>query len=316
MFLLRGIAVSLAFYVLVYCGLSILILSAWDLLGSCGQRCVARRCADFLFTLRVLPLIGAGLFVLAFVVPSFVELEPHKSFELVGERPLALGSFGVLFLGVGTVNACTAHRRTLRAVNGWLGGATLMADRAGVPVLRILPAVPALTLAGIRAPKVLLSKAAADLLTPAELEAALRHEMAHVRRRDNLKKLIFRFCVFPRTAHLEAAWSEAEEMTADDAAVTNARDAVELASALIKLSRLAQLQSPPPLTTPLTQRTTTSINGRVQRLMNWKEDRSPSFVPRASWYSWGSAVGLALTVAPKYSAILRGLHSLTEWMVR
>ena len=37
MFLLRGIAVSLAFYVLVYCGLSILILSAWDLVGSCRQ---------------------------------------------------------------------------------------------------------------------------------------------------------------------------------------------------------------------------------------------------------------------------------------
>jgi len=316
MFLLRGIAVSLAFYVLVYCGLSILILCGWELVGSCGQPYVARHRANFLFFLRTLPLIGGVLFVLALVVPSFVELEPHKSLELVGEKPLALASFGLMLLALGAFNAFAAYWRTSQTVNGWLAGATLIASRASVPVFRILPMVPSLTLAGIRAPKVLLSKAAADLLTPNELEAALRHEMAHARRFDNLKKLVFRFCVFPGASQLESAWSEAEEMTADDAAVTNARDAVELASALIKLSRLAQLQATAPLTTPLASRAATSINGRVQRLMDWKQDQSSAPAPGAAWYSWGSLAGLALTVLPKYGAILRGMHNLTEWMVR
>jgi Zn-dependent protease with chaperone function len=315
-FLFRGVTVSLAFYALVYCGLSILILSGWELAGSCGQNCAARRRADFLFVLRALPLIGAALFVLAFLVPSFVELEPRKSFELVGEKPLALASFGLLLLVIGTFNAFAAHWRTSRTVNGWLAGATLLDSHASVPVFRILPMVPALTLAGIRAPNVLLSKAAANVLTSAELDAALRHEMAHVRRFDNLKKLVFRFCAFPGSSHLEAAWSEAAEMTADDAAVTNARDAVELASALIKLSRLAQVQAPAPLTTPLAQRATPSINGRVQRLMEWKEGRSPAPAAGAVWYSWGSVAGLALTIVPRYGAILHGMHTLTEWMVR
>jgi Zn-dependent protease with chaperone function len=254
--------------------------------------------------------------VLVFVVPSFVELEPHKSLELVGEKPLALAGFGLLLLALGIFNAFAAYWRTSRTVNSWLTGATLMASHARVPVFCILPVVPALTLAGILQPKVLLSKAAANLLTPRELEAALRHEMAHMRRFDNLKKLVFRFCLFPGSSHLESAWREAAEMTADDGAVTNAREAVELASALIKLSRLAQLQSTAPLTTLFAQRATASINGRVQRLMDWKEDQSSVPVTGAAWYSWGSLAGLALTIVPKYGAILRGMHTLTEWMVR
>jgi len=67
--------------------------------------------------------------------------------------------------------------------------------------------------------------------------------MAHAHRRDNLKKLLFRFCAFPGMSRLEAAWCEAEEMAADDAAVASVGDALDLASALIKLSRLAPVAS-------------------------------------------------------------------------
>ena len=66
----------------------------------------------------------------------------------------------------------------------------------------------------------------------------MNHEIAHVRRRDNLKKLLLRFVAFPRMAGLEAAWIEATEMAADDAAVLNASEALDLAAALLKLSRI------------------------------------------------------------------------------
>ena len=52
--------------------------------------------------------------------------------------------------------------------------------------------------------------------------------------RDNLKKLVFRFCPFPGMAGLESAWSQAAELAADDAAVSNLNDAVDLAAALVK----------------------------------------------------------------------------------
>jgi len=97
---------------------------------------------------------------------------------------------------------------------------------------------------------VLLSDAAAAVLSPQELATALQHEMAHAHRRDNLKKLLFRFCAFPGMSRLEAAWCEAEEMAADDAAVASVGDALDLASALIKLSRLAPVHPAAALTRP------------------------------------------------------------------
>ena len=46
----------------------------------------------------------------------------------------------------------------------------------------------------------LLSGAAELVLTTNELQTALNHEIAHVRRRDNLKKLLLRFVAFPGMA--------------------------------------------------------------------------------------------------------------------
>ena len=63
--------------------------------------------------------------------------------------------------------------------------------------------------------------------------------------RDNLKKLVFRFCPFPGMAKLESAWSQAAELAADDAAVSNLNDAVDLAAALVKLSRLVPVEAAP-----------------------------------------------------------------------
>ena len=48
-------------------------------------------------------------------------------------------------------------------------------------------------------------------------------------------------------AKLESAWSEAAELAADDAAVSNLNDAVDLAAALVKLSRLVPVEAAPDL---------------------------------------------------------------------
>jgi Zn-dependent protease with chaperone function len=316
MFLLRGLAVSLAFYLAMYTALSLLVVSGWELARNGGQNFTAKRRADLLFALRALPVVVAGAFTLVFVIPSFLALEPRTSVELIGELPLALGSVSLLVLVMGAINAIGGYLKTLRTVNGWLAGATVMSSRASVPVFRTPSLVPVLTLAGIRSHKMVLSEAAAALLTPSELETALQHEVAHVRRRDNLRKLLFRFCAFPGMSGLETAWGEAEEMSADDMAVSSAQDAVELASALIKLSRLAPVALAAALTTSLVHHATTSVNNRVRRLMTWGEDQAASRTPRAQWYLLGALSGLVLTAVANYGAILRAMHDLTEWMVR
>src|SRR5258708_34685891 len=139
-----------------------------------------------------------------------------------------------------------------------------------------------MTAAGIVRPRVLLSGAAESLLTASELQTALNHEIAHVHRRDNLKKLLLRFVAFPGMAGLEAAWLEVTEMAADDAAVSNAGEALDLAAALIKLSRLGPSGARADLTAALIHSPASAMNARVGRLIAWSEDRlgaAPRFSP-------------------------------------
>ena len=164
-------------------------------------------------------------------------------------------------------------------------------------------------------PKVLISDAAASVLSQPEMKTALRHELAHVRHRDNLKKLLFRFTVFPGMAGLETAWSEAGEMAADDAAVANASDALHLASALIKLSRLVPAAQKPILATALVPGSSASLNARVARLVAWREGANN---PPAGfgWYVAPTAIGLCAGLIISYGALLTDLHRVTEWLVR
>src|SRR5882762_10462966 len=217
MFALRGLAVSLALYLILYGVLSMLVLWGWGLAREAGKRLLATRLADLLFALRGLPVAAAAVVTLAFVVPSFLLLEPRTSAEPVGEIPLALGACCLLLLGAGALSVGAACVKTPKTGGGCRAGATVLPARDSVPVFRIRPRVPALTLTGVCVPRVLLSDAAAAVLSPQELATALQHEMAHAHRRDNLEKQLFRLCPGPGMPQQEAARCEAEEWAADDA---------------------------------------------------------------------------------------------------
>src|SRR5258708_22632460 len=149
------------------------------------------------------------------------------------------------------VNAARALLRTYRTIRSWVSEAVSVSLSVPVPVWRISRAVPVLTAAGVLRPRVLMSGAAEFLLTTKELQTALRHELAHVRRRDNLKKLLLRFVAFPGMIGLEEVWLEATEMAADDSAVSSVGEALDLAAALIKLSRVGAPEIAADLTAPL-----------------------------------------------------------------
>jgi Zn-dependent protease with chaperone function len=100
----------------------------------------------------------------------------------------------------------------------------------------------------MRAPRVLISESAVAVLGEDELRIALKHELAHIRSCDNLKKLVFRFAPFPGLSKLDSAWSQAAELAADDAAVSSVNDALDLAAALVKLSRLVPVEAAPACT--------------------------------------------------------------------
>ena len=316
MFAARGLAVSLSVFVMVYCVLSLAVCLAWRTAHSRIERLPVRRVADLLFALRMFPLATATVITAAFTVPSFLLLEPRAIEEPLGEIPLVLGIFGAVLGVFGVVNAGMALRRASRTISMWTKAAQPLESCAHIPVLRISSLTPAMTATGIVRPRVLLSAAAESMLTANELHTALNHEVAHLRRRDNLKKLLLRFVTFPGMSGLETAWLEATEMAADDAAVSNAGEALDLAAALIKLARLGPVEVPVDLTAGLMASPGAVVNARVERLIAWSDDR-PAAQGRISLrYAFGAAAATIAVFALTYVQLLVHVHTATEWLVR
>jgi beta-lactamase regulating signal transducer with metallopeptidase domain len=317
MFAARLVAVSFSAFVLVYSGLSLAVSCVWRKFWLYSQGYPVGRSADLLFGLRLFPLTAAAVVTLAITVPSFVLLEPRTIEEPIGIAPLLLGLCGLLLAAFGVWNAVRAVKTASRAIASWMSESRLVESRGRVPVVRISRVVPALAAAGILKPRILMSGAAEFLLTERELQTAVRHELAHVRRRDNLKKLLLRLVGFPGMAGLEAAWLEATELAADDAAVFNAGEALDLAAALIKLSRLAPAEVQIDLTAALVHSPAAVMNVRVERLIAWSEERRvPARRGYSLWCAAGAALALVAAFAVSYGALLVRVHAATEWLVR
>ena len=320
MFTARCIGVSLAVFVLLYVSLSLGVSRGWKLIRRMFRPRSARTAADLLFALRMLPLALSSLVTFAFTLPSFLLLEPRSTNEAIGTAPLALGFCCFILLGAGIARATISQLRASQALVKWLDGSLLMdseisASGNAVPIFRTgNDGSSPLTVAGVCAPRIFVSEAAVAALNPPELRTALRHEIAHALRYDNLKKLVFRFSVFPAMAELEHAWSEETEMAADDAAVSSFQDALDLAAALIKVSRLGPMESSGELTMALLH-SSTALSARVHRLVAWDKTQKPQ--PDGGWlYALPPAAAIAIGVVTTYGAALTKMHAVTEWLVR
>jgi len=104
-------------------------------------------------------------------------------------------------------------------------------------------------------------------------------------------------------------------LAADDAAVSNVDDAVDLAAALVKLSRLVPVQAAPVCTVGFV---TGSISARVARLLTWNEDeaRKAQTMRIRPWYAIPPMVVTLLCVFATYGPALALTHEVTEWLVR
>src|SRR5258708_11047107 len=131
MFALRGIAVSLTFFVLLYCLLSALVTVAWRALQLLHAK--EKSQAGLLFALRVLPLVASAVITFVFVVPSFQLLEPRSinADEGIRAMPFALGVCALLLIACGCFRVITAPARTCRAVARCLDGAHRLHSDAG-----------------------------------------------------------------------------------------------------------------------------------------------------------------------------------------
>jgi Zn-dependent protease with chaperone function len=308
MFAVREIAVSLTFFVLLYCCFSLMVVVGWHRLKM--LRLNEKSAADILFLARVLPMLASVAIMCAFVVPSFQLLEPRGIEEETGILPVALGVTAIVFIASACYRVIKAQSRTARMVAQWLERGQI--ERRAAYTVCSRQDVPPLTLVGLCKPQVLVSDRTLGLLTENEMEIALRHEQAHISSRDNLKKLISQFCPFPGMSQLEMAWAEGSELAADDAAVSSADDAVDLAAALVKLSRLVPVRAVPICTVGFV---TGSVGLRVARLLEWGKTReNRSRIPR--WVPVSMLVATAIILVATYSPALVVTHEITEFLVR
>ena len=308
LFAVRSLVVGLGFFGVAYCLLSLLVVCAWH-----GIRLLSRdsgiRSARMLFGLRIFPLIGSAFVTVAFALPAFYRLEGGMD-EDMGTLLFGVGT--ALLLAGGLVRVLAAQRRAARLVAAWLREARVVDTEAARTTLQVKQGGPPLLLYGISTPKVLVSENAVALLSPDELRVAVEHELGHLRSRDNLKKLILHGAPFPGIGSLERAWQEAAEFAADEAAVSNSVDAVDLASALIKLCPLVPMQESPAFTTGLADMATL-VNVRVRRLLDWKENQSREL--QARWFFCLAIVAALPYTVAHYGQALLVTHRLTEWFI-
>lgn len=319
MYAFRGLAICFSTFFLVYIAASAAVIFASPRFMVTAKNWSPRICSDILLSLRLSPLVLATLVTFLFAAPSFVIFEPRTVNEPIGPWLPVFGVGGLAVVAAGAWNAASALRRISKAASRWASGASSLNHPAGfsgqISLLRTTAPAPPLSAAGIFRGRVWLSSQAEQVLSESELNSALRHEFVHVRRRDNLRKLFLRFVAFPGMAKLESAWLEATEMAADDGAVSNVLEALDLAAAVIKLSRFTPLVTPPELATSLVNSPAELLNARVSRLLHWSE---PSEVPvrsnlrKSAFLTAAALVTLALT----YSHLLLRVHAATELLVR
>jgi beta-lactamase regulating signal transducer with metallopeptidase domain len=312
MFALRGIAVALDCFMLLYCSLSVLVATAWRPLKP--LHVAQRSIASILFGMRILPLLASVIITFALVVPSLQLTKPLLIDESMGAIPRALVVCALLLIAGGFFRAIAAQTRTTRAVTCWLEGAhPLKVDANSTATFQSRRESPPLIVVGVRHPRVLVSESTVSLLTPDELRMALKHEQEHMKSLDNLKRLILVFCPFPGMTKLESAWSQAAELAADDAAVSNQREALDLAAALVKLSRLVPLKAPAVFSTAFVAG---SISQRVAFLLEWDEASKSRRVHIRTWFVVPFAVAVSLLVSIAHRPVLMLTHQVTEWLIR
>jgi len=220
---LFGTAMMLAAFLLVNLLASLL---AAILAPLAMRRAHPARRAGAALLLRLMPAIVSLGAVALLAVPAYVRFEPPDTGESVSLPlgALAAGAAAVLLAGSG--RGLRALWSTSALVRGW--------RRDAEPV----------SLPGVWRPRIYVAAQVLDALAPSELDAALAHERAHLRARDNLKRILLRSCpdvlAFSGMGRrLEREWARAAEQAADAAAAdASAGAAVDLAASIVKVARL------------------------------------------------------------------------------
>jgi hypothetical protein len=320
-YLLRLTVLSLACFFLLHAVLAIAMnwLAPWLL--QVAERRAPSSAARLLLSARLFPSVASILVVAGVCVPSYLWLEPEAAVEHVGVACLAAALLSAALWAVSSGRGLRAIVLSVRYMRRCrkLGSETRLAGEK----TRVIDGAEGLfALAGILRPHLVISREVLENLSAEELEVALRHERAHSRSRDNLKRLLLLLApdVLPgRKAglqSLERGWAKFTEWAADDRAVGgDPGRSLSLAAALVQVAKLGVNTEASPLMTSLVA-DGRDLEARVNRLLGAAQSEeitrkgTPAFIA-ASLLGAGT-----LLVASLGPATLQAAHRLLEHLIR
>ena len=266
--------------------------------------------ASLLFWLRLLPAAAAALFAAMLVLPTFLYYEPIHTDEPLTKTMALAAALGIFVVVQALERTARTLKGTRKLARRWRRGGRRIADLApGLPTFVVDELFPIVAVIGWRRPALFVSERVFAECGPEEIEAMVAHERAHVAARDNLKRLLLHGAPrIPGGSRLDASWIAAAEEAADAAAASALpHRRLDLASALIRVARLAPSGSLPAGVSSFYPGG--SIEDRVRRLL----DPVP---PPASTYGCVSAVVGGAALALAFLASAPTIHAAMEALVR
>lgn len=246
MYFLIGISLLFAYLYAVNLSASLVTTAAWKFLHTPATRWSGKTRANLIFFLRLIPLAASLIFILAFILPSYLMFEPDSTGETISYKLAIIVGISVFGMTAALGRIFASWWKTRRLIAEWMRNSEPV-DVIGVslPAYKLRHAFPVIAVVGVLRPKIFVAEQVLAELSEAELTAAISHEAGHVSSRDNLKRIAMRLCgdllVFPLGKTLDQVWLESAESAADEYAAEQGggRSALDLASALVKIGRIA-----------------------------------------------------------------------------
>jgi hypothetical protein len=328
MFYLLGGTLSFAVLFLMIAFGTLFNLAVFRLVCSKLRRIDPSKLPGLLLLIHLAPFLVAFGVVLGFVLPAFLKLEPPSTREGLSPVLMVAAALGVGILATILVRLLHVLLVTWRQQSRWMEEAEpLPANDKRAPVFVLLAPAPLMAVTGLLRPRIFVSQQTLSALTQLELAAALAHEFAHVRSRDNLKQLLLRITRLPRwsgTSPQLNSWIGASEVLADRTAIASGTSPYHLASALVKVAQLSAGTAPLPAIAAshlVPDCKDSAVASRVLQLREILDEPASNIATPAltrsviamRWLLAGSVAALYLL---SLNSLLPRVHEALEWLVR
>ena len=264
---------------------AVLMLAAFgaaNLLFSAGllfnwRRVASSTHAPTIVALRSMPAALSALVVLlAGLALAFFE---PRGDETTGTMFLVFAAFGAACLLRMAFVAARGQLRARRIVRRWMTSpAPITLPGATIPVVAVTSAFPIVAVVGLWRPRMIIGRSVVAACSARELAAIAAHEQEHVSARHNLSRMWL--AAMPDAVswllvghRIAGQWNLAAERQADDASArAGATGHLDLASALVRVARLAPA-GVSPMDVPVSalfrgESPEKSIDQRVRRLLD------------------------------------------------